>query len=118
MKTRIATGEAAALSLRTTESTLERMRGLLGSPPLREGEAMVLGPCNMVHTVGMRYAIDIVFADRDGVICKVCAAVPAGRMRACLPAKYVVELRAGEAARRDWQVGRRLPFLLAAGDAR
>ena len=115
MRTRHVAGETG-LSLRTTESTLERMRGLLGGPALREGEAMVLDSCNMVHTVGMRYAIDIVFADRAGVIRQVCAAVPALRMRACLRAKYVVEMRAGEAARRGWQVGRQLPFLLAAGD--
>lgn len=78
---------------------------------------MVLESCNAVHTFGMAYPIDIVFADRHSVIRKVCKGVPRWRMRTCLAASCVVELRAGEAARRDWVVGDRLPFLRAVGAA-
>lgn len=101
----------AELVVRTTESSLERMRGLLGGPPLGAGEALVISPCNMVHTLGMRYPIDVVFADRAGTVLKVSADVPPMRMRACLRAAAVVELRSGEAALRGWVRGRRLPFL-------
>ena len=100
-----------ALLVRTTESTFERLKGLLGGSPLREGEALVLEPCNMVHTIGMRYSIDIVFADRTGVVRKVCAGVPPFRMRASLRSRYVVEMAAGEAARLGWRVGTPLAFL-------
>ena len=102
---------AAALQLRTTESISERMRGLLGRCALAPGEALLLTPCNMVHTVGMAYAIDVVFADGEGVIRKISPAVPALRIRACLRARYALELAAGEAARAGWRVGVRLPFL-------
>ena len=101
------------LSLRTTTSAWERMRGLLGRAPLAADEALVIEPCNMVHTVGMRYPIDVVFADRAGRVLQVSAAVPPRRMRGCLRAARVVELRAGEAARRGWVVGTQLPFLSA-----
>jgi uncharacterized membrane protein (UPF0127 family) len=39
--------------------------GLLARPPLRPGEALWLNPCGSIHTWGMRYAIDVVFVDRD-----------------------------------------------------
>jgi len=106
-------GLTAPLWLRTTETVFERMRGLLGSTPLAEGEALVLDACNMVHTIGMAYPIDIVFADRHGVIRKICPAVGAMRMRGCLRAKYTVEMAAHEAQRRGWMVGMTLGFLRA-----
>lgn len=97
------------LSLCITESVLERMRGLLGRAPLGPGEAMVIDHCNMVHTVGMRYPIDVVFVDRAGTVLRICPAVRPGRVRACLGARQVVELAAGEAARHGLAVGRPLP---------
>ena len=60
-----AAGPALPLELRRTETMLERMRGLLGRPPLRPGQALLIDDCNMVHTIGMRYAIDVVFVDRE-----------------------------------------------------
>jgi uncharacterized membrane protein (UPF0127 family) len=93
------------------------MRGLLGRPALRESEAMVISPCNMVHTIGMSYPIDVVFADRHGVVLRISPRVVPSRMRMCLRAKYVVEMKAGEAARRSWTRGTRLAFLVASKEA-
>jgi uncharacterized membrane protein (UPF0127 family) len=103
-------GRALPLELRRTETVLERMRGLLGRPPLRHGQALLIDGCNMVHTVGMGYAIDVVFVDRAGVIQRVCPAVAPWRARSCLRARRVIELAAGEATRRGWQRGMRLAF--------
>lgn len=100
-----------ALELLSTQTVLERMRGLLARPPLQRGQAMVLQDCNLVHTVGMRYPIDIVFVDRQARIASIHAAVPARRVRGCWRAVQVLELAAGEAARLGWQNGQRLPFL-------
>ena len=43
-----------------------RRRGLLGRDGV-EG-ALVLRPCRHVHTVGMRFPIDVAFCDADGVV--------------------------------------------------
>lgn len=40
-----------------------RMRGLLGTRALPAGEGLVIENCGSVHTVGMRYAIDVIFLD-------------------------------------------------------
>ena len=73
----------------------ERVRGLLGRPPLGAGEALVLEPCASVHTFGMRYALDLAFLDRDGRICKVAYGVAPGRLAGSFAARATVELAAG-----------------------
>ncbi|MGN0826610.1 MAG: DUF192 domain-containing protein [Kiritimatiellia bacterium] len=52
-----------------------RMKGLLGRKGLAEGEWLWLKPCGAVHTVGMRFAIDVVFLDRDQRVVKVARGV-------------------------------------------
>jgi uncharacterized membrane protein (UPF0127 family) len=41
-----------------------RMRGLLGTSGLPPGEGLLIEACGSVHTVGMRYPLDVVFLDR------------------------------------------------------
>ena len=47
-----------------------RLRGLLGRDGI-EG-ALVLRPARSVHTVGMRFPIDVAFCDRDLRVLSVC----------------------------------------------
>lgn len=42
----------------------DRLRGLLGRNGLGPGAAMLIERCGAVHTVGMRFALDLVFVDR------------------------------------------------------
>jgi hypothetical protein len=41
------------------------MRGLLGVPTLPSGEMLLLDPCGAIHTMGMRFVLDVVFLDRE-----------------------------------------------------
>lgn len=77
----------------------ERLRGLLGRAPLGPDEALDIARCNSVHTVGMRYAIDVVFVGRDGSIVRVVEGLGPWRAAACWRAARTVELAAGAAAR-------------------
>ena len=43
----------------------ERLTGLLGRARLPEGEALIFPACRSIHTIGMRFAIDVLFVDRD-----------------------------------------------------
>ena len=47
-----------------------RKRGLLGRDAFPADAALVLAPCNAVHMFGMRFAIDVLFLDRRGVVVK------------------------------------------------
>ena len=98
--TLIATDSGSALAaVRRCEGSLERMRGLLWRPALAPGQGLLIAPCNSVHTIGMRYAIDVVFLDREGRVLKVCPALKPLRMAMARGARQVIELAAGEASR-------------------
>ncbi len=101
---------ARALDVQVAATTLARMRGLLGRPPLGPGQAMLIRPCNLVHTVGMGYAIDVVFLRRDGLVLKVAAALAPRRASGHWRAHCVLELAAGEAARHAIAPGLVLPL--------
>jgi uncharacterized membrane protein (UPF0127 family) len=85
-----------------------RMRGLLGRDELPPGEGILLRPCGSVHTLFMRFPIDVVFCDGDLRVLSVSPAVPPWRGAARRRAKLAIELAAGEAARRGVVEGSQL----------
>ena len=82
-----------------------RLRGLMFASSLDAGHGLLIRPCSSVHTSFMRFPIDVVFCTRDLEVLSVAAAVRPWRMRGQRGAKVVVELAAGEAARRGIQPG-------------
>ena len=85
--------------VRVAERGWDRTRGLLGRPQLAACEGLLIMRCSSVHTVGMRYAIDVVFLDRHGAIARVVESLRPMRMAMCLGAASVLELAAGQARR-------------------
>jgi uncharacterized protein len=85
-----------------------RMKGLLGRRELASGEGMLIRPTSSIHTFFMRFPIDAVFLSRDGEVLNVKPNVGAWRARFCRGAHSVLELPAGEAARRDIAPGAQL----------
>lgn len=98
------------LDVMVAASPLARMRGLLARPALGAREGMLIRPCNMIHTLGMRYPIDVVFLRRDGLVLKVAPAVAPRRMRSHFGAHCVLELASGEAQRCAIVPGLTLPI--------
>jgi uncharacterized membrane protein (UPF0127 family) len=49
-----------------TESSAERMQGLLGRDSLAADEALWFPHCTSIHTFFMRFPIDVAFLDRGG----------------------------------------------------
>ena len=87
-------GRMTGLLVYEASGFLSRARGLLGRERLRDDEALWIHPCGSVHTIGMRYPIDVVFIDREARVLRVCAEVRAGRIRFAPSARGVLELRA------------------------
>ncbi len=75
----------------------ERRRGLAGLDDLPAGRGLLLPGTRSVHTLGMRFALDLIWLDGAGAVVRVDRGVPPRRMRSCLRARAVVEVRAGEA---------------------
>ena len=80
-------------SAEVAEDRRARARGLLHRDSL-EG-ALVLDPCRWVHTLGMRFPLDVAYLDADGVVVKT---VHMHRHRLGVPvfrSRLVVEAREG-----------------------
>lgn len=93
-----ATEGATVLRVRHANTFMRRLAGLLFMATLQDGEGLLLAPCASVHTAFMRYAIDVVFLDRAGVILKVVPTLRPWRVAACAGAYQTLELAAGRAA--------------------
>ncbi|MDR3711090.1 MAG: DUF192 domain-containing protein [Capsulimonadaceae bacterium] len=78
----------------------QRGWGLIGSPALNAGEGLWLRGVRSVHTMGMRYAIDLLFLDRAGRCQGVCQGVRPGRLVAGPPGTTdTIELAEGTVGR-------------------
>ena len=81
-----------------TESAWERMRGLLGQPPLQSSEALWITPCNSVHSLFMTYPLDLIYLNRRLTVVKIINRLKPWRLSARPRAHSVIELTAGSAA--------------------
>jgi uncharacterized protein len=101
-------GRPLATELEGAFDSQSRRRGLLGRDGLAEGAALIIAPCQAVHTFRMRFPIDIVFADRQGLVVHVRSHVGAGRIAGTWRAFATIELPAGAVENAEVQVGDRL----------
>jgi uncharacterized protein len=84
------------------------MRGLIGRTGLPAGEGLLISPAPAIHTAFMRFPIDALFLDRDLRVVEVVERLQPWRTASKRSARSVLELSAGEAARRCVSVGDRL----------
>ena len=52
-----------SLGVAVADSPFARLRGLLGKARLRSDEAMWVVPSHGVHTIGLRFPIDVIYLD-------------------------------------------------------
>ncbi len=77
-----------------------RLCGLLGRAPLQPGEGLLLRGEKAIHSVGMSFAIDVLFLDRAGRVVHLMPAMPPMRASPFVArATDVLELPAGTIAR-------------------
>lgn len=103
-------GQDTGIKVSITETTRERMRGLLDHDRLPLDEALLLKRCGSVHTFGMRFAIDVLFLDRHQRIVAIRHDVPKRRMLFNLRATQTLEMPAGTARKHGLAVGAPLAF--------
>ena len=102
------TGRVVVAHLEIADSLWKSGVGLLGRSSLASDAGMLFEPCNSIHTFAMRFSLDVLFLDSDGVLIRAEAGVRPWRI--CGPfwkARAVVELPSGTAALRKIEVGRR-----------
>lgn len=97
--------EVTQLNGLQTQSIKERLGGLLVLAPLNVNQALWITPCNSVHTFAMKYALDLVYINKNNKICGLVHSIKPWRMSFCLQAKAVMELTAGSLQFIDIQRG-------------
>lgn len=100
--------ENAALA----KTLLKRIIGLLGRKEIKAKEALVLTPCNSVHTFFMRFPIDLIFLDKDSKVIKAISRFKPYRIsKMYFRANTVIELPAGILESASLEIGDTLRVL-------
>jgi len=108
------TGAVVADRVAVADTHATRAVGLLSRDGLDRGEGLWIVPSRGVHTFWMRFAIDVIALDDQGVIIDSVAAMKPWRIR--LPRRGtagVLELRAGTLDESGTRVGHRIALAQA-----
>ena len=100
---------APFLEIKIADSFFTRLAGLMFQKKLPTATGLLLTPCNNVHMCFMRFAIDVVYIDKDFKILKIVKHLkPWIGLSMCCKAWGTLELTAGEAERCGLAVGQKL----------
>ncbi|HEX7292757.1 MAG TPA: DUF192 domain-containing protein [Conexibacter sp.] len=100
---RLASTTVAALpdvDVRVAADPRARLLGLAGLRALPRDVGLLLPGTRSVHTLGMRFPLDLVWLDGAGRIVRIDCMVRPGRVRGCRDARAVIELAGCDEARR------------------
>ena len=83
LKIRSATGQPRAIPLQVTiaDTFFTRLVGLLSRKSLSDDEGLLLSPCASIHTIGMRFPIDVLFLDKQNKVIAVSDSVESNKIR-------------------------------------
>jgi uncharacterized membrane protein (UPF0127 family) len=87
-----------------------RNKGLLKHTGLAPGEGLWIVPCSAVHTIGMKFPIDVMFLSKAKKVLKIRRAMKKWKMAVCFGARSVLELPAGRCDELQTRVGDQLEF--------
>ncbi len=114
----VESGRCIAERAELAASWWSRLRGLIGRKEFCADQALVLRPCSAIHTIGMRFPIDVLFLDHRGTVQRVVENVRPQRIGPiCRRSQIVIELPAGTARKFGLVPGRRLGLRRADGKA-
>ena len=96
---------------RLASTFLQRLVGLLNRNTLRHGEGLLLDNCHGIHTVGMRFQIDVLFLDKDLHVMRTVQRLRPFHVGPVVnDAVYVLELAAGVIEETHTDVGDQIQF--------
>lgn len=114
MKALRATIEASDMVLaervRVADNIWSRFWGLMGRRGMPADEGLLIAPCYSVHTMFMRFPIDVIFLDKDDRILKIAPAMKPFRAAVRRGARSVLEMNAERAAQVGVSIGARVLF--------
>ena len=101
-----------ASTLLIADTFFSSLLGLMGRRCLPDGEGLWINPCQAVHSMWMRFPIDVVFlGDARSVVHLVEGLRPFRITRFVSVARSVIEIPAGTVARTETKVGDRIEII-------
>ncbi len=95
--------------LQTADTFWQRLRGLLGQASLPQGRGLLISSCRSVHTMHMRFPIDVIFLDRAWMVVGLEPRLCPGRFSRHYPsAWFALELPAGTIEASGTAIGHQL----------
>lgn len=92
-------GEILTTNAEIADCFLKRFMGLMFRKSISDDYALCITPCNQIHMLNMRFAIDAVYLDGSGKVIKIDGNVEPGKIcKTVKNAKSVIELNAGAAS--------------------
>jgi uncharacterized membrane protein (UPF0127 family) len=110
-------GQVVCERCEIADGFFSRGRGLLGRARLERGHGMLIRPTWSVHTAFMRFAIDVLFLDRQLTVVGIERRLRPWRAAMQRGAHSALELAAGESERLKIEVGDRLAWGALGADA-
>ncbi len=107
-KLKTANGDVLCEKMLVANTALTRMKGLMFSTELPGCDGLLFAPANSIHTFFMRYALDVLFLDKNFKIVKIVYDMTPWKMTLIYFRSYqVLEMRAGT-LKKNLNVGEKL----------
>jgi uncharacterized membrane protein (UPF0127 family) len=89
----------------------KRIKGLLGRKEFYPPEALILEPCNSIHTFFMKFPIDVVFLNKQNIVIKTLSFLKPWRLSGIYFTSFrCIELPAGTLKATSTEIGDYLFF--------
>ena len=104
-------GELLLDEVENANTFFTRLRGLMFRKSIKNNHALLLSPCNEIHTFFMKFDIDTVMLDKDNRIISIDRAIPPGKVRSRVKhCKKILEMNSGVSSELNLKVGEKLIF--------
>lgn len=101
-----------ATHVELADTFIKRAVGLLGHKNLDKENCMWFDECKSIHTIGMRFSLDVIFVDKNMVVKKVLLNVKPGRLTFPVwSARSAFEFSAGALEKQNIQPGDQLDLV-------
>lgn len=108
----IKNGQTLTQNAELADSFFSRFRGLMFRKSIDADYALHIKPCNQIHMLNMRFAIDAVYLSEQGTVVKIDKNVKPNKIcKAVKGAKSVLEINCGAAEKFGIREGDRLEIV-------
>jgi len=97
--------------IKIADTFIQKLVGLLSEKGLNYEQGLLLNACKQVHTIGMRFPIDVIFISKEGKILYIENDMPTGKISKYVKRSfYLLELKSGSAKKNNLLIHDHITF--------